>query len=194
MNLVIRILLFAIASHMLTGCESGSEKENLSLESDFDQISVAEIYTLMVPKYMKRTTSLNSEASFQCNNMLKAAYCIVIDEPKDEFTSSFRLLEQYAEDKSVLDNYANAQIGFITEDLTVISQSDIENISINGLEARTMTMDASSKDIPHDITYFITFYEGSENIYMMMNWTLSSKKVKLSDTFDKIAQSFQEVK
>ncbi|MEL6557751.1 MAG: hypothetical protein AAFQ94_06170 [Bacteroidota bacterium] len=191
MNRVILIFVFSLAIFTLSACLPDNEKENLSLETDFDEISVADLYALKVPKYMKRTTSLNSEASFQCNNVLRTAYCIVIDESKDEFISSFRLLDQYAEDKSILDNYADAQIGFLTEDLTVTSLSETEKATINGLETRIVTMDASSNDIPHEITYFITFYEGSEHIYMMMNWTLSTKKTKLSDTFDKIASSFK---
>lgn len=194
MNRVVPILVFSLIVLTFTACLPDNEKENLSLETDFDEISVADLYTLKVPKYMKRTTSLNSEASFQCNNVLRTAYCIVIDESKGEFISSFRLLDQYTEDKSILDNYADAQMGFLAEDLKVISLSEIKKTTINGLEARTVIMDASSNDIPHKITYFITFYEGSEHIYMMMNWTLSSKKVKLSDTFDKITSSFKVIR
>ncbi len=90
---------------LLVACGKDTPKENLSITEDFKQVDVGDQYSVKIPKYMKRTTSLNSEASFQCNNVLKTAYCIIIDEDKKEFVDSFRLLEQYNEDLSVLDNW-----------------------------------------------------------------------------------------
>ena len=185
---------FSITLFSLAGCGSSTVKENLSVATDFKQIDIGDQYQLKVPKYMTRTTSLNSEASFQSSNVLKTTYCIVIDESIEDFIKSFRLLEQYKEDKSVLDNYAEVQLGFIDEDIDIISQTEVQITSINGSNARMLSLDGSSDDLPYDITYFITFIEGDENIYMMMNWTLTSKKFQLSDTFNKIALSFQALK
>lgn len=193
-RVIIRNFLFAMVIMLLTNCGGSTIKENLSVTADFKQIDIGNQYSLKIPKYMKETNSLNTDASFQCNNLIKQAYCIVIDEPKEDFLSSFRLLGEYNEDQSLLDNYANVQLGFINEDLSIISQTALQKTTINGSNARMLSIDGKSSDIPYDITYFITFIEGEENVYMMMTWTLKKNKFKLRDTFNKIALSFQAYK
>ncbi len=193
-HIITKTSLFLLTIFLLAECGQSTLKENLSITADFKQIDVGDQYSIKIPKYMKKTTSLNSDASFQSSNIFKEAYCIVIDERKDDFTSSFRLLDQYDEDKSILDNYADVQMGFISEGLTVISQTEMQETVINGSKARMLSLDGRSEDIQYDITYFFTFIEGEENIYMIMTWTLKSKKFKLRDTFNKIALSFQAIK
>jgi len=172
-------------------CNNGPEKETLSLSKDFKTMGVGTQYQLKIPKYMKKVASLNANASFQASNVFKETYCVVIDESKSEFVSSFRLLEKYDEDKNALENYAAAQLGFFGENLEIISKTETITTRINDTKALMLSIDTSSEEFPSDITYFLTFFEGKEHVYMLMIWTRKQKKVELSDTFNKIANSFQ---
>jgi len=52
-------------------------------------------------------------------------------------------------------------------------------------------MDGLVEGIDEAITYYITFLEGRENVYMMMAWTLKDKKEKLRSDYEKMFSSFR---
>lgn len=185
------IFLISLLSVAISGCLGPGKPEKLSLVKDFKLVTIADQYSLKIPNYMSETSSLNSEASFQAQNIFKETYSIVIDESKEEFVSAFKMIDLYDESEDILTNYANAQYNFITENLTVLSKTEMVGTRINGREAMMISIDGKTTEIDYDITYFLTFVEGEENLYMMMNWTLKKNKHRLLDTFNKIAHSLE---
>ena len=70
-------------------------------------------------------------------------------------------------------------------------QSGIRPLTIHGLNAESVEIDGHVEGVDEEIAYFLTFVEGTENIYMIMAWTLKSKKEEHQKTFETIAQSFE---
>ncbi len=158
---------------------------------DFNTISVNDQYQIDIPRFMKSTTGLNEEASLQYQNLFKEAYTIVIDEPKDEFVNIFKELDSYNENISLIENYRDIQLQLFNERMRVNTQSSPRSLKINGLDAEQVDMDAHVEGVDEEISYFLTFVEGPENVYMIMAWTLKSKKEEHAKTYGVIAESFK---
>lgn len=174
-----------------SACNLSNKKEELSLDKDFKFIKVNNDYGIHVPDYMKETKDLNNDASLQYANVFKETYVIVIDESKDEFIDTFTELEEYDTTISPVKNYRDVQLKMLIEGMDVKYKSDPMALSVNGLNAETVELDAQVEGIKYDIGYFITFIEGTENLYMIMEWTLQNRKEKYRTTFDQIARSFR---
>jgi len=169
-----------------------SSKENLPL-SEFKTVSVANLYRLSVPKYMKEMSNLNEDASFQYANIYKEAYSIVIDENKEDFINLFKDYGEYNEELSIVDNYANAQLNFLKENATINTiERDSTIKKINGLNAREVRIKCKTEGV--NIGYVLGFFEGDENLYVIMNWTLVDRYEKYKGTFKKINASFNLIK
>ncbi|RDY61243.1 hypothetical protein [Flagellimonas nanhaiensis] len=158
---------------------------------DFNQIEVNGEYRLSLPKYMRKTDNLNEEASLQYQNIFKETYTIVIDESKDDFIEMFTELGEYDENISVIKNYRDVQQQLFAESMYVDKESSPIALEINGMEAEMVDIDGRVDGIDEDITYFLTFVEGKEKVYMIMSWTMTSRKDTYESTFDGIAKSFK---
>lgn len=140
---------------------------------------------------MNKTVDLNDEASLQYQNTLREAYVIVIDEPKEEFIETFKMLHQYSDSMSVIENYCATQLSYIKQNTTVSHQAEQTKFTIGGLEAITETFQGAIPQIEEEIAYHLTFIEGEENLFMIMSWTLNSRKEKYYPTYDQIASTFR---
>lgn len=185
------IMLILFIGLIQSACNLSNKKEELSLDKDFKFIKVNNDYGIHVPDYMKETKDLNNDASLQYANVFKETYVIVIDESKDEFIDTFTELEEYDTTISPVKNYRDVQLKMLIEGMDVKYKSDPMALSVNGLNAETVELDAQVEGIKYDIGYFITFIEGTENLYMIMEWTLQNRKEKYRTTFDQIARSFR---
>ena len=164
-----------------------NSKESLS-ESNFKTVTIDSLYQLDVPIYMKEMPSLHQEASLKFANILKEVYTITLNENKKDFIALVKGLEEYNENESVIDNYASIQKQMFEESVEV---SDVEKYgvsSINGLQARQIKLIGEVDGI--SIFYVITFIEGRDNIYMIMNWTTEDNADKLENTFEYISSTF----
>lgn len=186
-----RFILILIASIILFSC--GNSVENLSLEDDFKEISVNNTYSMKLAKYMKKWTGedQNEDASLQYMNLFKETYLMVIDEDKETFVSTFKAIDDYDESLTLLENYKNIQLESLEEGAQKLGVTEPKKFKIQDLDALSVELDAKVPDIYYDITYFLTFIEGKENIYMIMAWTLKDDKDKYRDTFEKSANSFR---
>ena len=169
-------------------------KENLSLEKDFKSIEINSEYTMSVPKYMKETNGLNDDASLQYQNIFKETYVVVIDEPKEEFVSIFRELGEYNDSLSVIENYRDIQLQFLSEGITIDQSSESEMLKIKDLNAELVTITGKVTGVIYGISYTLAFIEGSEDVYMIMAWTLESRQNKYEKTFMQMIKSFRLLK
>jgi len=185
----ISILIFLVLS--TASCIRSKKDHDDAGREVFNTVTVYDEYQVSIPKFMRSTTGLNDEASLQYQNLFKEAYTIIIDEPKQEFVDVFKELDQYNEDLSLLQNYREIQLQAFTSTIQVNHQSGIRPLTIHGLNAESVEIDGHVEGVDEEIAYFLTFVEGTENIYMIMAWTLKSKKEEHQKTFETIAQSFE---
>ncbi len=184
-------IIFLSCLFSITACKE-NKKEDTSLGVDtFHTVSIDGNYTIDIPKFMTGTTGLNEEASLQFQSLIKEAYLLVIDEPKAGFEEVYRDLGQYDDELSVIQNYRVARLQLLSRGAKINTKSQPEPLTINGLDAETMELDAYIDGVPNEISYFLTFIEGNDRVYMVMGWTLKNKKTEHKKTFKTIAESFQ---
>lgn len=180
---------------VFTSCINFKTKESTETiePEDFNTVVINNDYSVGIPKFMRATTGLNEEASLQYQNMFKETYVIVIDEQKVEFVDILKEMGQYDESKSLIQNYRDIQLQLLAGTMQFSNESEPKSLKINGLDAEMVTVDAMVDGIDEGISYFLTFLDGSDKVYMMMAWTLQSKKEDYRETYGAIAETFQLV-
>jgi hypothetical protein len=182
------ILSISLTSCFLETLTGGSGK------TDLIPVIINNEYSLDVPSFMTKTTSLNDVASLQFQNLFKEAYVIVIDEDKQEFLDALVEAERYDSAVSLVANYADTQVQLISAGVNVTSRRDPKSVRINGLNAKITEMDAEVEGVEAPVTYFMTFLESREKLYMIMAWTIKNKKETHRETFEKMARTFRVVR
>ncbi len=189
MRTLFKICTFLALVLPLNACfDINQGTENLSLDKDFNMVEINNEYKIAVPKYMKEAKDLNDEASLQYQNIFKETYIVIIDEPKDEFVSIFKELEEYDTTISAVKNYCDVQTQYITESVEAMKKSDPVSLKINGLNAEMYEMEGTIENI--GVYYNLTFVEGIDKLYMIMAWTLKTRKEKYKATFKTAISSF----
>ncbi|WP_396589595.1 hypothetical protein [Allomuricauda sp. R78024] len=192
MKKISTILLLIILGFSLTSCINfkTKEKEGTSDIENFNQIEINNEYQVSLPKYMRKTSELNDDASLQYQNVFKEAYVIVIDEPKEEFVDVFKELDQYSDKYSLVENYRDVQLQLFAESMNIENETTPVSMEINGLDAEMLEIDGKVQGIEDKITYFLTFIEGDEKVYMIMAWTMLNRKDTYRADFENITKSF----
>lgn len=194
MKKILLVILVLIMSITLVSCVNNpSNKVGESLtQEDFSFVEINEKYWINIPKYMKETDALNDEASLQYQNIFKEAYTIVIEEDKQEFVDMFKEYWEYNDDMSIVSNYRDVQIQFISESMSEMKEWDIISLKIDDLDAEMIEIDSKTEYTWNKwISFLYTFIEWDDNLYMIMSWTLSDRKYKYNNTFEKMAKSFK---
>lgn len=175
----------------LGSCIDGKKKNSgeTQITEDFVKVNVPGEYTISVPKSMQKTTALNSDASLQYQNINQEIYTIIIDEPKQEFVDAADELGY--EDRSSIDLYRDIQLKRLAQRMNITHQTAPKEMIISGLKAVSVEIDAKVDNIEEELSYFLTFVEGKEKIYMIMSWTLKRKKQDFRDTFLTIVKSLE---
>jgi hypothetical protein len=193
-RLLISTLCIAV-SLSFSSCFLNLSKNNEKPQPlELDQVSVNDDYSIGIPKFMTKATSLNDEASLQYQNLFKETYVIVIDESRQAFIDALVAAEIYDSTKSVIDSYTDTQIQFTTSAMKVLSKSEVKKVMINGLSAETTELDGELEGVRAPITYFLTCVDGPDKLYMIMAWTLKDRKDDHRETFRQIAESFKVLK
>lgn len=203
-NLKHIVLLFVVAS-LFVSCGNVKNKIEDSINeaieevakdmeeslTTFSTVEANNLYSLDVPGFLNKTTSLNDEASLQYENTSKEFYVIVIDEDKDAFLEAINMDlnedEMFLEEE-VLDPYAYLQFTtFATDD----QYNDFKDVEINGLNAQQLEI--ISKFDAYDVYYKMACIEGEDNLYFVVVWTLSDYQDDNEENMQKIIDSFKEI-
>jgi hypothetical protein len=163
------------------------------LEKDFKTVKIKGKYQMSIPNYMKQTNQLNDEASLQYNNLFKETYVIVIDEDKEQFISAIKEAEMDDATISTIESYRNIQMELLTGNIDVSNENYSEKKTINGMNSEQVTFVGKISGVDDEIAYILTFIEGENDLYMIMDWTLNKYSKKYTNTFLKIADSFKEL-
>lgn len=161
---------------------------------EVEQVLINGEYSMDIATYMTKTNQLNDDASLQFQNIFKEAYIIVIDEDAKEFVDVYTGLEAYDSTRSVLSNYADTQVQLLSSGMEVLEKDPIQGTKINGLNAATTRIDGKVDGIESPISYYVTFVDGKEKVYMIMAWTLQNRKEAHKAAFEQMASSFKLLK
>ncbi|MBO6533591.1 MAG: hypothetical protein JJ885_03890 [Muricauda sp.] len=177
----------------LVSCKDSKNKKEVDTfgTDTFHTFSINGNYNIDVPNFMTGTTGLNEEASLQFQSLIKEAYLLVIDEPKADFEEVYRDLGQYDDSLSVIQNYRDARLQILSRTTQIIHKSANTSRLIHGLDAESVELDAKVNGMDNEISYFLTFINGGEKVYMVMGWTLKERKKEHKKTFKTIAESFR---
>lgn len=190
-----RIAYFVLFAISFVSCIPNKDKNEKPETVALTPVSVNDgQYSMDVPEFMSKASSLNDGASLQYQNIFKEAYVIVIDEDKQTYIDAYKDLSVYDTTRSVIANYTDTQIQSTTSSLDVINKSKIESFKVNGLKAKSIEIDANLEGVSSAITYFITCVEGRNHLYLVMAWTLQDKKDKHRETFKQMVKTFREGK
>ena len=176
---------------LLSSCFNFSKKEETVAETEFKTVKTGTEYSLDVPSYLKETDNLNDEASLQYQNIFKEVYVVVIDEDKQNFIDTFVEADEYDTTKSVAENYRTVQLTSFSEAIEFTGQTEPRKIRINGLDAQYVQIDGRVEGIRNEISYFITYIEGNDKMYMLMAWTLKDRKEKYRQILEAISGTFR---
>jgi len=170
---------------------NNDKSEKLS-DDVYNEVSINNEYSILLPKYLSKAANLNKDASLQYQNIFREAYVIVIDEPKDSFITLFKDLGLYDESLTPLENYSNAQNKSLSDATKeVVYDSGFSDKKINSLPAKFKKLQAKISGIDFEISYWNTYLESESKMYTIMCWTLSDRQKKYDDTFTKVINSFK---
>ncbi|MFT5724060.1 MAG: hypothetical protein ACI9JN_001177 [Bacteroidia bacterium] len=188
MRIQIKLLIIGICA-ILSACDKlpGNDVEKMQ----FDLVNINDQYQVALPSFMSEASNLSEDASLQYQSLFKELYTVVVDESLSEFKDGYQEIDYYDDALSVLDNYVKIQYESIIEELDITSDVVQKSVKINGLPARIIEFDAKVEDIDVPITYYYTFYEGDDDLYLMLSWTLKSRRTKYQPVLEKIAKSFR---
>lgn len=178
-----KTLLFILTILLLQSCSSSDEEQ---------LVTVGNKYSLSIPGFLTKVSNLNDDASLQYQHAWKEFYVIAIDEPKQEMQKALdenNLTNIYSND---IDGYSKLMLDVFKESLSSPYQSELIDTTINHMPARLTTLSGTVEGI--DAFYSIGIYEGKENYYQVLSWTLSSKKYNYQNKMNKILYSLKEIK
>ena len=192
---------------LLVGCGGSSSSEtNDALQELMDEIEnldvnttdvvkkeVNDLYAIEIPSDLTMTTSLNSEASLQYNNIYSEKYIIVIDEEKQYFVDALNDADMYDESLTLAGNFAEIQLSSFSEEVTITNQSEVIDTKVNGMEARLFAFDAEVEGIDVGISYWTGYFVGKDRLYTVMAWTLKSDKDNFEEEANAILKSIEEL-
>lgn len=148
-------------------------------------------YKINIPKHMSVSTELNDEAALQYANTSDELYIIIIDESKTEYIKEYSDANLYDDKLTPEKNYRMTQMEAMSEKMTVKGEPVVKKQTINGLDAEVVSFTGQVPGIDFDIFYKLAFIEGTKNIYMVMTWTLDSKKSSNEDEMNEMIKSFK---
>lgn len=190
-----------LAGLTLNSCFSSSgdaksllEQLEKAAEVKYNVQKIDGLYSMKIPDFMTESTVLQPDASLQFNNLYKEKYIIVLNEPKDEIKAFSSDYGVYDDKKTDLENYAAMRVNLLKESgITIHSEPKLKGSMINGRKALSTTFSASMPALPEDIAYYFTYIEGADHFYMIMSWTLFSRKDAYTEEVKVMAESFKEL-
>lgn len=164
---------------------------NFKAPENYKNVTIKNTYQVSIPDYMTEDNTLNDVASLQYANAKKGMYIIIIDESKEVFENTAKKTDIYDFRMSSLENYRKAQLADLDTKVIKLHREKPEIMSIDGVNAEFVITDAKAPQHDKAISFFHTFLEHGDNLYMAMGWTAQSQKLKFKDDVKNIIKSFK---
>lgn len=162
----------------LFSCEESKEVETITVKNK---------YSIQLPAFLSKSTTLHEDATLQYENIFKELYVIIIEEPKLEFAE---LAENIGSEPN-LNGYYDILTSGLEETIEDVDFTDIKDTQINGLKAKTFAITGKVDDI--EAYYKMAYVEGKTSFYQIVTWTGKSNKDDFSETMTKMLTSFKEI-
>lgn len=153
-------------------------------------VTVGDRYSLSVPAFLKEVNTLNEDASLQYQHALLEFYVIVIDEPKEEFITAIVENEHTELYECNFAGYSELMLDYFLGNITNPGLSSLKDTTVNGMPAKITSLIGSFEGI--DVYYKLGLYEGKDNYYQVLAWTLKSRQDKFKSQMNKILYSLKE--
>lgn len=177
------IFIFIITVFLIQSCV---------LEVGEQLVTVEGKYSLLIPSFLTKASTLNEDASLTYQNDWKEFYVMVIDEPRDgmhEVLVHYELVDIYQNNIQV---YSKLVLDGFRENLINPTQSALIETTINGMPAKLTTLRGTVDGV--DVFISIGMYEGKDRYYQVLVSTISSKENIYKSKMSKILHSLKELK
>lgn len=134
-------------------------------------------YSVELPDYLTEAKDLNDAAEVQYENNIKEIYFILIRESKDEAVGY------------TYDSYCD----FVKDNFHDGAGNHVENTvleKINGLLCCQFEVFGQINDI--EIYYNVAVYEGKNDFYQLVGWTIKGRMVEYKTDLERIVKSLKE--
>ncbi len=150
-------------------------------------------FTIEAPSTMQKTKHLNSEASFQLQSVEEELYFIVLNENKEAIKTMFQRSGAFVEGEDVLTLFAHGTLELLSSTLESIepSELELEDMTSNGLKGKRVNFTATISGL--DVYYSFAAFDGKEDYYQVLTWTLKKKKEENKEKMERMIHSFKEV-
>lgn len=151
-------------------------------------------FSIEAPSTMQKTKHLNSEASFQLQNTEEELYFIVLNENKEAIKMMFERTGAFVEGEDALALFAHGTLELLSSTLESIEPSELvlEDVTSNGLNGKRVNFTATISGL--DVYYSFAAFEGKEDYYQILTWTLKNRKEENKEKMERMINSFKEVK
>ncbi|WP_420388552.1 hypothetical protein [Roseivirga sp.] len=170
---------------IVTLCACGSKVKKIEVNHEG-------LYSLTIPNSLTESSNLNEDASLQYQNVWKEFYLVTIDEPKEELRIALESNNLAGLYENNIDGYSDLIIGNMNRALNNAEQSDVQDTMINGHRAKLTTISGGIDDL--ELFYYLGIFEGEENFYQVITWTLKSKEETHKANMRDIIQSMKILK
>ncbi len=131
---------------------------------------------IQVPETWRERSDLSEDSSLTQANTRNEQYLVVITEPKLDFNENFKI--QDYQSLLVENNFAEFTV-----------QPD-KPITVDGMQGIQNVITGEIDNIK--ISYLLNCFEGEDNFYQVLFWTLSSKWEKNREVFERSLASFEQ--
>jgi hypothetical protein len=162
--------------------------------SDTKKVVIDEQYSMRVPKRMTASKELNDDASLQYQDTGEELYVIVIDEPTKEFRDAWKSDKSWDPELTVAQNYRKVQVKSLTKAIKLKGKPVIQTTKAGSVPMEIVDFTGKVKGIDVPISYKLGFLETDGNVYMIMSWTLASRKSFHNEVMEEMLKSFRSEK
>jgi hypothetical protein len=176
----------------LVSCGNSEGEKRAAVDtSEFKTETLEGYFQISIPKKMKKTSQLNSEASMQFENNHNNTFLVILQEDKSDFLKAYGEAGYLDNTMSDIENYRKLQVDYFIKRLTVLEKGEPDAVKINGKNAAQIEFTCQVPTANSNIFYVMTFVESEDDLYMIISWTLSLLEDEHKDSFYAMANSFK---
>ncbi|WP_060874057.1 hypothetical protein [Myroides odoratus] len=177
-----KIGTFVLLLTVLVGCTN---------KTTYIEVVQDDKFSVEVPSTMQKTRALNGEATLQLQNVQEELYLIAIKENKGEIDELFKATT--GEEENIFTQFSDTTLEYLTATLEEFEPSELklQDQTINNLPARVVDFTARVGGL--DVYYKFAAFDGKEDYYQVLTWTLKEYKDKNQEQMNKMVDSFKEV-
>ncbi|MGS4345376.1 hypothetical protein ACKUSY_07235 [Myroides odoratus] len=169
---------------VLVGCNS---------KPTYTEIVQDDTFSIHVPTTMQKTRALNGEATLQLQNVKEELYLIVIKENKKEIDELFKATAIAGEGEDIFGDFSETTLEYLTSTVEELDPEELklQESMLNNLPVRMVDFTARVSGL--DVYYKFSAFEGKENYYQVLTWTMKEYKDKNQEVMNQMIDSFKEV-